>query len=427
MLLGKNNKNNGTKNSTPVALPGASGVNHIGDRFCVHIENLSVGGRGVARHQGLVLFVPDTAPDEDVEVEITYIKKNFAEARVIRILRPSPQRRSAPCPVAGICGGCNWQHVNYSEQLAQKRAIVLESLRRIANIDLEKSGLIDDFAIVPCPNELFYRNRVQFHHEGNRFGFFKRGTNEIVDIDECLIVEKQIGKEIPRLKQFLASKPPGRSEVFIDTNGVLQIQKNSSKEESHLEGAFAQVNTLQNENLITKVLEIIRGHLNSTSQSNFQTNKFAKVIYDFYAGNGNFTFPIASQFPQVRVFSVELNELSVKQAQARLQGLVKKLEWKGLIDFCRDDVCKFLKNNPLAPNSVVLLDPPRTGCESDVLNLLLKNNPELIVYVSCNPVTLSRDIKTLTSGGYVLSEISGFDMFPQTDHIETITVLRPKT
>src|SRR4051812_39963877 len=101
-----------------------------GDRLTVHIDRLAVGGRGVARADGLVIFVSDAAPDEDAEVELTLVKKNFAEARLLRVLKASPARRAAPCPVAAVCGGCSWQHISYDEQLKQKGQLVTESLKR---------------------------------------------------------------------------------------------------------------------------------------------------------------------------------------------------------------------------------------------------------------------------------------------------------
>jgi 23S rRNA (uracil1939-C5)-methyltransferase len=160
-----------------------------GDVMTVNIDRLSIGGRGVTRHEGLVIFVPDSAPGDILEIKLSFVKKNFAEGRIERILTPSLERIQPPCPVAGVCGGCSWQHISYAEQLKQKHALVIEALRKFSgHFDPLKPELLIEkvSAVVPSPSEFRYRNRIQLHHapgvRGAHLGFYKRGTRQIVDI-----------------------------------------------------------------------------------------------------------------------------------------------------------------------------------------------------------------------------------------------------
>ncbi|HVK62628.1 MAG TPA: TRAM domain-containing protein, partial [Bdellovibrionales bacterium] len=221
-----------------------------GQTLEVQIERLAVGGRGVARHEGLVIFVPDTAPGERVEVTLTLVKKNFAEAKLNRVLHPSSHRRTPPCPVAGVCGGCNWQHLEYDEQVRVKRELVRESLSKFSGFDVSKTESVSP--VIASPREFRYRNRSQFHHDGSKFGYFKRGSHSIVDIDDCPITEEAIAAKIPELKKQLANKKPGRIEVSLDQDGVVRVKSADIQHDEDEGGglSFSQVNSEQNKLLI---------------------------------------------------------------------------------------------------------------------------------------------------------------------------------
>lgn len=388
-----------------------------GDKITIHIDRLSVGGRGVGRAGELVIFVPDVAPDEDVEIEIVAIKKNFAEGRLLTVLKASAARIQPPCPVAGVCGGCNWQHVSYVEQLLQKRSLVRESLRKFSGFDVSQDSLVHP--VVASPKPLRYRNRVQFHHANGELGYFRRNSHQLVSIDDCPIAETQIAALIPSLKREMAAQSPGRIEVFVADNDQVHVRGPDAKEsderdqddqEGGLGFAFSQVNTQQNRNLVASVV--------SKFVMKFLDHE-KPVLYDLYAGSGNFTFPLANAFPKASITAVELNRESVargeKQSAEKLAG--RDIRWE------LSDVGAFLLNNELAAGSGILIDPPRTGCSPDVIAKLVCSPFEFLIYVSCHPVTLARDLKPFAQAGFMLESVEPFDMFPQTDHVETLVVL----
>lgn len=392
-----------------------------GQKISLRIDRLSIGGRGVGRHDNLVIFVPDTAPDELVEVELTQVKKSFAEARLIRVLKPSPSRVEPPCPVAGICGGCNWQHISYEEQLRQKRQLVFEALRKFSGHLLPSVEAIEP--VIPSPKPLRYRNRIQVHYSGSQFGFHKRGSHDIVDIDDCLITEESLTHEFQRLRVETSHLNAGRLELFLSESRKVLTRTpaaptSASEATRDLESeiSFSQVNTEQNAQLIDFVLLLLRQGVAHHKSSR---------IFDLYAGNGNFTFPISDLLPTTPVISVELNQSSVAWAKKRQSELSPMQP----IQVFQGDVASFLQDSTHDlpdEHDFVLLDPPRVGCDPDVCVAIRSRKPKMIIYVSCHPVTLSRDIKLL-GPEYELTKVQPFDMFPQTDHVEVVALLRRKT
>lgn len=369
----------------------------------LEIEKLSFGGDGIARKDGLVYFIPRSAPGDLLRVRVVEKKKNFARAEIVEILKEGPSRIQAPCPYFGRCGGCTWQHISYEEQLNQKQRIVEEQLAKI----LPQTTQI--LPIVPSPEPFRYRNRIQLKFDGQNLGFFARQSHQIVDIDDCPITEEALAQEILPLKKELLS----RKEKAIAKIELLRTPENKIEkvfEDSPFEGVgFSQVNTRQNENLIKTVLEWMKPHKTSH-------------VYDLYAGAGNFTFPLLTEFPQAALTGVELSDKSVRQAQSfiRNQNISPKR-----IQFYLSDVELFLKRTTLAKGSLVLLDPPRAGCSENVVRTLaVQKEIQKIFYISCNPSALARDLERFRSfGGWVARRVQPFDMFPQTDHVETLVEL----
>ncbi len=395
-----------------------------GDRLQVQVEKLAVGGKGVARHEGLVIFVSDAAPEEKVEIELTFVKKNFAEARLLRVLSPSRFRITPPCPVAGICGGCSWQHVEYEEQLRQKRLLVAESLRKFSGQSFEVDNVLP---VIASPKPFRYRNRVQLHHSGPKLGYHRRGSHDIVDIEDCPITEEVLAQRIPILKKELAHLKAGRIEIAITTDGKIRERKSGKQDQadepaSEVTGpAFSQVNTEQNRNLIDFVLKAFVEEI--SKETGKETPGGVQIdIYDLYSGSGNFTFPLADQFPQARLIAAELNAEAVALGRERAERESSKRA--RTIEFHEADIETFLEGRSFSTRSFVLLDPPRAGCGLAVMEKLAEAQPEAIVYVSCHPVTLARDLKTLIEKGYEVLSVQPFDMFPQTDHIECVARLR---
>ncbi len=379
----------------------------VGDRFVMPIDRLSVGGRGVGRKDGIVVFVDLVAPLDTVEVEITLVKKNLAEAKLVRVIEPSPHRIEPPClHFKEGCGGCSWQHINYDGQLLAKKELVSEALRKFSGFK--------DFALadtVPSPLEFRYRNRIQVHVDsttdknGNgsrKVGFHARGSHRIVDIKDCLITEEPLVKKIAEIRD---GKVQG-DRIQIYRNQQNEVLVESADEQSSL--AFSQVNSSQNTKLIHAVLDQAK---KSSSPS---------VVLDLYSGSGNFTFPLSALFPQAKVVGVELNSPAVQRGNelAKQQGKNVRFE--------RAKVEEFLKKwAPPKGQYLILIDPPRTGCDPSAIKILKDLRPTQLIYVSCHPVTLARDLKPFAEGGWKLDFAQPFDMFPQTDHVETLVSLSP--
>ncbi len=438
----------------------------VGEIHELTIERLAVGGRGVARLDGLVVFISDVAPNDVVEVELTLVKKNFAEGQLIRVIKASPSRVEAECVYFGTCGGCAWQHVSYDEQLLQKRGFVLDAIRKFSKFQVTDEQV---YSTVPSPNQWRYRNRIQLHHRisssgGSLLGFHARASHQLVDIKDCLITETTLTERLDCLRKGFRNAPAGRVEIYTTESGEVQTrdthsdtqmndtseQKKNAAPTQNLPGArssapsqrpkavpqpppFSQVNTLQNTDLIDHCIELIRKFSAPSA-----TDK--PRLFDLYSGHGNFTFPMAAAFPAAQITAVELNEDSVKIGYQMTKA--KRLAWQ--IKFIAADVAEFL-NRPQdkeLDTPIILLDPPRSGCDVEVIRAIAALQPQLIVYVSCHPVTMARDLgaffemtsseKSANSTGavrsdYELLQVTPFDMFPQTDHVESVAVLRRKS
>jgi 23S rRNA (uracil1939-C5)-methyltransferase len=353
------------------------------------IDSLSYnGGRGVGRHDGMVVFVPGTAPGDRVRVRVTERKPRFMEAELLEILEPSPQRRTPPCPVANRCGGCSWQHVNYAAQVEQKEKILRDSLRRLKGFEW--------LPFLAAPEEFHYRNRIQLQIQGSRRGFFAKRSRDLVEIEKCWIAEEALNK---KLSQLTAAETANtrRLELALTQSGGIAVH---SGERAPEEALFSQVNRAQNEILKRRVLELIAGA--------------PEWIMDLYAGSGNITLPLAQKYPEVPVTGVELSRDSV----ARGKAANEKIEW------IAGDVGRALtKLEPRKGRGLIVLDPPRPGCDQAVIEQVLRHRPAQIIYVSCNPTTFARDAERLAPG-YLLECVQGLDMFPQTEHVELLASLR---
>ncbi|MBI2975251.1 MAG: class I SAM-dependent RNA methyltransferase, partial [Deltaproteobacteria bacterium] len=326
------------------------------------------------------VFIPMTVPGDEVEFKITRQFKNYAEGSLMKILKPSPNRVLPKCPYFGKCGGCQWQHIDYAAQILWKQLIVEEQLQRIGKI-FEPNVL----PTIPSPKIWNYRNRVKLHKDKNgRVGFYAAGSHEIIEIDECLI-------------SLCHPRESGDPEHLIAKEG------------------FTQINTFQNKNLQNLVADLVK-----TSGAN--------TVLELYCGNGNLTFAIAKNVRNITAADSDKRAIN-NACHSRKSG-----NPLNALDPCfrRDDtnitfICRsaqaaakhFAKNKNV---DCVVLDPPRDGCK-DIIEDLLNLKPASIIYVSCNPSTLARDIAMLIKGGYFLKQAQPIDMFPQTYHIETIAFL----
>jgi 23S rRNA (uracil1939-C5)-methyltransferase len=378
---------------------------HIGELLEVEIEKLSFGGNGIARAQNVVIFVPYCAPGDLAQIKIISIKKRHAEGEIQKILRPSSARTSPPCPIFGVCGGCNWQHLQYQEQLAIKQQIVQEFLQDFLS---SESRVLP---IVASPTPFHYRNRAQLKFADGKLGFFQKGTHKVADMENCWILEEPLVKALPNLRKKLQKDSnPELVEVELSLlkDGSVDIHQRHEFTEGD---GFSQVNRLQNEKLIQSVLQSLE-------------QEEAPVIFDLYAGSGNFTFPILEKMQKSKTIGVELHPGAAQIAQKKLKQLhlsPKRAE------FYNADVALFLRRFPVPAQSVVLLDPPRVGCSEEVVLALAALRPKRILYISCDPSALARDLQRfakILGSKMRISQVQCFDMFPQTHHVETLVDLR---
>lgn len=362
-----------------------------GDLIELTIDSLSYnGGRGVGRYEGVVVFVPLTAPEERVLAKVTLKKPRFWQAELVEVLQPSPFRRQAPCPVFSRCGGCSWQHIQYEQQIEQKKKILAMSLRSLSKIST--------FATLPflgAVNEFHYRNRIQVQVRDGKIGFFSRRSHALVETDQCWISDPLIDEKLKTLAAGSATK----IELAVGTDGKILTYSGARDAEASL---FSQVNVAQNDVLKSRVLALI----NTASP---------QWIMDLYAGSGNLTFPLAGRFPLIHLDAVELSRDSV--ARARRNTEHPALNWHAA------DVGNILSTwKPRAGEGLVVLDPPRTGCDATVIEQIQRHRPKQVIYVSCNPATFARDAERLVKSGiYRLQSVQGLDMFPQTEHLELIS------
>lgn len=373
----------------------ASQTIQVGQLVELQILSLSSNGDGVARHHGIVVFVADTAPQELVRAQISEFKKNFARAKLVEVLQPSPQRRTPPCPVARECGGCTWQHLTYSEQLLHKSQIVQDALTRIA-----KLPPWPELQIIPSPKEFRYRNRIQVHTEKSRLGFLGRGSHRLIAVEDCLLADERLVASFP----LIDTSRTTRLELRLNETGEVRYGAGHDNEE------FGQVNSEQNLALIAEVTSLSQA-LNCDH------------VLDLYCGDGNLSFPLLAQASHLSLTGIELNARAVNQARQHANHLNYKADQ---VQFVCGPCDRHLPTQ-ISPTTLVILDPPRAGCEPAMISYLAQRTQQLI-YVSCNPATWARDITLLVKHGLELSSLKVIDMFPQTPHVELVSLFkRPST
>lgn len=362
-----------------------------GERLTATVEKVVFGGPGLCRTDRGVVFVDYAAPNEKIEIEITSVKKDFARARLLRILTPSSDRVEARCKHFTHCGGCDWQHLSSASQLRAKQEIVEELFRKNFNFASVKP-------IIASPQEWNYRNRIQMIATEKGLSYTKKRSHDLLPVHDCLIAEDAINGHLKNQRKFEKD-----SRIQISARGAEALSGDSEAFE------FSQVNTKQNENLVKLVLD---------TASEISFTKFV----DLYGGSGNFSFPLIEKFPKVSGIGVELDAKLVSSAQNQVQkqNLQQRLQF-----FCAS-VDASLRKMDLGDQTLIVVDPPRAGMGPEVSQILARQSAAAIVYVSCNPMTLVRDLKDLTTSTlWQLGSVQPVDMFPQTSHIEVLVTLLP--
>ena len=341
------------------------------------ISDIAFGGKGVARHNGKVFFVPFVAPGDVVTVRVVKEKKNFAEAELVSVDQPSPDRVEPPCPYFGACGGCTYQHIAYDRQLALKSQQVEQTLRRVGR-----------FAEVPmrpaigAPAQYEYRNRIRVHVADGVAGFFARDAHTIIDIERCAIASPEVNEALNNLRH----SPVRDGDYSLRARGGGPY--------------FEQTNAAVTAEMLALIESLVR--------------RGQSLLVDAYCGAGIFAKRLAPLFETV--IGIEENVNAVERATRTAAPHER---------YVAGDVAAILGDLLSvhdAARTTVILDPPATGIVARVADLLLGALPSEILYVSCNPATLARDLALLASA-YTLSSVTPLDMFPQTAEIEVVAHL----
>ncbi|MSQ47503.1 MAG: 23S rRNA (uracil(1939)-C(5))-methyltransferase RlmD [Deltaproteobacteria bacterium] len=417
------------------------------------IDALSHGPAGIGRAEGKVIFVPGTVPGDEVEVALQEEKKRYATGHVVQIRQPSAQRRTPPCPYVSRCGGCPWQQVSYPEQLRAKELNVREQLRRIGGM-AEPPML----PIIPAPQEWHYRHRIRLHGQDGHFGFSPPQSHEVVEIESCHIAREDVAAQLRTVREwsvalrtavrqieiiggeladttapsivlvgeaegawrssddevcgnFLATHPRIAGLVLLGAGwrrrwgntDVSFMPENDGTVLSMRHGTFTQVNPTGNRALVDAVLGMRAWHDQQ------------KVI-ELYSGAGNLSLPIARRARSLVGIEHERAAVIDAEANAVRLGLTNVRFLSASVE---SGVHQLLQSGERG--DVVVLNPPRSGAAA-AIDLLPRLGARAVLYVSCDPATLARDLRQLHTHGYQLHAVQPVDLFPQTYHVETITL-----
>ncbi len=383
----------------------------IKDRFRLKIESVAFGGAGVGRIDGLVIFVPFTAPDDVVEIEIIQRKKKFARGRLLNVITPSPMRTKPMCRYFGACGGCSYQHIGYDHQLEIKRRQVEEAFIKIGGIAEPKVEVV-----IGSPLAYAYRGKATLHAEttasGLAMGFMDISGASIADIERCEIMHETINDQIGqiRAKGTLLSR---KEDIALwaddpDSGTEAVVRSVLGKELLVPRNGFFQANLSLVDRMVDEVCRLLRKGERGT-------------VIDACCGCGLFSMFAASYAS--RIVGIEINEKSVSSARtnAGRYGVAH-------VDFICGDIEDVLRDMARKGEDVsaVILDPPRTGLSPEALAAIVDLKAPDLIYISCNPATQARDAKAFCEAGYDLYHLQPLDMFAQTEHIETIGWLRRK-
>lgn len=431
-------------------------------------------GEGVGRYRDFTVFVTGALQGETVRVKITEVKKNFARGALVAVVRPVPERVAAPCPVYQECGGCQLQQMNYPAQLALKRQRVVDALERIGGL----TG-VTVHPVLGMDQPWFYRNKVQYPigmtEDGQvKLGFYRQGTHRIVPLSGCLLQPEDMNRMAGQiqsliqaygvsvyneqtgtglLRHVLIRKGFGTGEVMVVlvTNGAVfpQVQDLAGKlavQFPEIKSIMQNINTTRGNVILGRQTRLIWGketiideldglRFKISPRSFFQVNPYqtsvlygkavayagldgAETVMDAYCGVGSLTLFLARKAQ--KVYGIEVVPEAIRDAKenANLNQLTNTEFRVGETEKVLPELVK-----QGIRFDVGVVDPPRSGCERSVLESFAANEVSRIIYVSCNPSTLARDLKLLTELGYWVREIQPVDLFPQTYHVETVVLM----
>lgn len=382
----------------------------------VRIDSLTNLGHGVARVDGWVVFVPFCLPGETVKARVFRNDKNCSHADLVEVLVPSPDRTDPACPLFGLCGGCQYQHLAYDRQLAWKTRQVTELLKHMADIE---------FPVNPChgsPQLWNYRSKITPHFEKPRdgaigpIGFLATGRrSEIVDVPQCPIAMDTINRALPGLRDSVRARAHtfkrGATLLVRATGDNIETDPKAVVTETvgdiafdFLAGDFFQNNPF--------ILPEFTGHVAAKASAGG-----TRFLVDAYCGSGLFALTLAKHFEQVA--GVEVSETAAEWAQrnAAKNGIANA-------SFLAASAEAIFEKIDFPPDqTAVVIDPPRKGCTREFLDQLAAFGPARVVYVSCDPATQVRDLAIMREQGFKLEDIQPFDLFPHTRHLECVMTL----
>ena len=441
----------------------------VGQQISLPIHGIGSSGEGVGYYEGYTVFVDGALPNEIVEVEFTECQKRYGRATLKTITRPSPDRVKPPCPLFGKCGGCQLMHLSYSKQLEIKQQRVLDALKRIGKIDD-----VEVLACVPSPQELGYRNKIQLpvrkSNDGIALGLYARASHDLVEVESCYIhcplgeevynvvrdIIKRSGIEAydpltgsGELRHVLIKSAVKTREVLVVlvTAGecseiLLQIAKEIMGGCKDVKGVVHNIHSGRDNVILGNSYHVLEGsgYINETlcdltfkvsPASFFQVNpgqaeclyskalEFAaltgtETVLDAYCGVGTLSLLFAKKARSV--IGVECVSEAIEDAKEN----AALNEITNVTFVCASSEVYI---DTLKAVDVILLNPPRKGCEPAFLDGIGRLLPKAVVYISCDPATLARDIAHLTTFGYTVDAIQPYDMFPQTAHVECVAKL----
>ena len=365
----------------------------------LRIEDVAFGGKGVAREQGKAVFVPYSIEGEIVSAEIMREKKQFAEADLIEVKQLSPDRVEPECPYFGRCGGCAYQHINYEHQLAIKWRQVRDALQRIGKL---KDAPIRP--IIPSPKQYAYRNRITVHAQDGVTGFFRRDSHRLIDIERCSISSDEVNRALAEL----------RAQPYV-SDGHYTLRAGSEVR------VFAQTNDEVANALRDLVVDLVPSNQG--------------VLIDAYCGAGFFAKALLDKFE--RVIGIDWDKFAIDAArenatakESYIAGDVETELGRAAQQTRKGDLQFAPAVIPTSRDSLksvtLIVDPPATGLSENVRKAVIDLAPEILIYVSCNPPTLARDLRELQEK-FTIDSVTPLDMFPQTAEIEVAVQLSQRS
>jgi tRNA/tmRNA/rRNA uracil-C5-methylase (TrmA/RlmC/RlmD family) len=357
------------------------------------IEDIAFGGKGVGRDQGKAVFVPYTIEGELVSAEIVREKKQFAEAELVEVKESSPHRVVPECPYFGRCGGCAYQHIGYKHQLAIK-------WRQVRNV-LQRIGKLKDIPLRPIiasPKQYGYRNRITVHAQDGGIGFFRRDSHRLIDIERCPISCDKVNRELTELRR----ENPRDGHYTLRTSAGRRV--------------FSQTNDEVADALRDLVVDLVPPNQD--------------LLIDAYCGAGFFAKALLNKFK--RVVGVDWDRFAIAAAKEDATG--KETYLAGYVEEELQQVGTVHPDPPSVndidngrmrsiASTTIIVDPPATGLSGNVRRSILELAPTTLIYVSCNPATLARDLKELHEK-FTINSVTPLDMFPQTAEIEVAVNLQ---